>query len=182
MSAGAIFVEDSAEAYQESLTERMRRGRLPVAEALRIATGIASCLRDLHAHHLVYGAVSSQLVEIRPSGAVLRNTGALSRLGDGQSDVAAFGKVLAELVRRMDGPQDLRAGIEALATRCRQEAPDMQQVLIVVRLLALQARQGAREMRRPLPVRRPKAASGWLQMVRQWKPLASLAALALSLK
>ncbi len=179
MSATAIAAEESAEAYQESLTERMGRGRLPLAEALGIATGIASCLRDLHAQHLVYGAVSSHLIEIRPWGAALRSTGALSHLGDGHHDVTSFGVVLTEMVHRMDGPENLRAEIEALATRCREEAPDMQQVLIALRLLTLRARQGARAVRKPAPVRRPKGASGWLDIVRQWKPLASLAALGL---
>jgi hypothetical protein len=184
MSAHAIPVEEGAEAYQESLTERMGRGRLSLAEALRFATQIATCLRDLHAQHLVYGAVSSQLIQLSPSGATLRSTGGLTRLGDGHHDVASFGAVLSEMLRRMDGPEDLRAEIEALAMRCREEAPDMQQVLITLRLLTLQARQGAGTVRRPLRARAPKRAAkteteSGRRLPWQWKPLANLAALGL---
>ena len=59
MSTNAAQV---SEVDQESLTERMARGRLPLAEALRYATQIATSLRDLHLHGLAYGAVSSQLI------------------------------------------------------------------------------------------------------------------------
>ena len=188
MSTNAAQV---SEVDQESLTERMARGRLPLAEALRYATQIATSLRDLHLHGLAYGAVSSQLILLGPAGAALRNTGGLTHFGDGRQDVMAFGAVLDEMVRGVDGPEDLLAEIRNLAIRCQEEAPDMQQVLIALRLLGLQSRQAASEGRKPVLARPPEAPPKRdaketvrlrLHMALHWKPLANLAALALSSK
>jgi hypothetical protein len=120
----------------------MGRGPLPLAEALRYATEIAISLRDLHMNGLVYGAVSSQLILLGPSGATLRGAGGPLPLGDGHKDVMAFGAVLSEIQRGIDGPEDFREKLGALATNCQEGAPDMQQVLIALRILGLQARQG----------------------------------------
>ncbi len=188
MSAAPVAVEELAEGYQESLTERMSRGPLPVAEALRYATQVATCLRDLHMQGLVYGAVSSQLILLGPSGAWLRSSGSLARLGDAHYDVADFGRVLGELLRSVEGPAVLQVDLGRLAIRCQVESPDMQQVLITLRLLALQARISTVAPPRPALV--PRAEVGrpalkaavlqWAEMARQWKPLASLVAFALS--
>ena len=125
----------------------MGRGRLSLGESLRYATQIGTCLRDLHMQRLVYGAVSSQLILLGPSGATLRTNGGLTHLGDGQFDVMAFGAVLGEMLRGVDGPEELKGEIGALAVRCQEETPDMRQVLIALRLLGLQARQGGGEAR-----------------------------------
>jgi hypothetical protein len=187
MSANAVPLEPSVEGYQESLTERMGRGRMPLAEALGYATRIAACLRDLHTQRLVYGAVSSQLILLGPSGATLRGSEGLRHLGDGHRDVTAFGGVLAEMVRRVDGPEDLCAELNSIAVRCQDEGPDMQQMLLCLRLLAL--RCGAPVVRRPVLVLRTARGSKpgpaesvrlRLHMCLRWKPLVNLAAFALS--
>lgn len=189
MSTGAVRIPEEVEAYRESLTERMGRGRLPVAEAVRHATQIATSLRDLHVHGLVYGAVSSQLILLGKSGATLRSGGGLTHFGEGHRDVTAFGAVLGEMLDKVDGPEELREEIRRLAVRCREEAPDMRQVLIILRLLALRTRQAVTLVRGPVLVQSPAEAPKreWnhavlhlAQMARHWKPLANLAAFALS--
>ena len=105
MSAAAAAIEGRGEGYQESLTERMGRAPLPVEEALRYAIQIATCLRDLHRHRLIYGAVSSQLILLGPAGASLRTSGGLACLGDPHADLAAFGAVLREVQRRVVVPK-----------------------------------------------------------------------------
>jgi len=186
MTAAPLAVEECAPAYQESLTDLLARCPLPVAEALRYAAQVATCLRDLHMQGLVYGAVSSQLILLGPSGASLRSSGSLARLGEAHYDVADFGAVLGDMLRRVVGPAVLQIEIGRLAIRCQVEAPDMQQVLITLRLLALRARSGT-VAHRPAPVRYTEAARRpalketvlqWAHTARQWKPLASLAALA----
>jgi len=159
MSAAAAAIEGRGEGYQESLTERMGRAPLPVEEALRYAIQIATCLRDLHRHRLICGAVSSQLILLGPAGTSFRTNGGLARLGDPHPDVAAFGAVLEEMQRRVVGPEALRQKLEALATRCQAETADMQKVLIALRLLALQGRQSA--VQRPVVVQLPRRARKW---------------------
>jgi hypothetical protein len=191
VAADAATVAENLEVDQESLTERMARGRLPLADALRYATQIATSLRDMHLQRLVYGAVSSQLILLGPRGATLRSSGGLTHLGEGRDDVQAFGAVLGEMLRGIDGPEELRVEMGTLATCCQQEAPDMQQVLITLRLLGLRLRQGAALRRTPMLACRPKVAAKprrkflqgelvlqWLDAARQWKPLANLGALA----
>jgi len=172
MSAAATAMEGRGEGYRESLTERMGRAPLPVEEALRYAIQIATGLRDLHRHGLVYGAVSSQSILLGPAGASLRSSGGLSRLGDRHPDVAGFGAVLGEMRRRMAGPEGLGEKLEMLAMRCQEESADMQKLLIALRLLALEERLGAVVAPRLELVRRPK-------MARKWAPLANIAALAM---
>ena len=161
MSAATAAMEGRGEGYQESLTERMGRGPLPMEEALRCAIRIATCLRDLHRHGLVYGAVSSQLILLGPAGAFLRTNGGLANLGDSRPDVAGFGAVLEEMRRRTVGPAALREKLAALAMACREEAADMQKVLIGLRLLALEERQSAVTVPRPVLVPRPKVVAKW---------------------
>jgi serine/threonine protein kinase len=140
MSAAAAAMEGSGEGYRESLAERMARAPLPVEEALRYAIGIATCLRDLHRHGLVYGAVSSQSILLDPAGASLRSSCGLARLGGRHPDVAGFGAVLGEMRRRVVGPEAPCEKLERLAMRCQEETADMQKVLIALRLLAIEER------------------------------------------
>lgn len=183
MSAAAVALEARAEGQQESLTERLSRGPISLEEAVRHAVRIATCLRDLHSQGLIYGAVSSQLIQIGQWGAFLRTAGGLAQLGDGRIDVAAFGTVLDEMLRRLEGPEKWRAELDELATECRRQTPDMQQVLIALRLMGLRMRQRAVLVRTPVPqaVALPavqQTVQRWAQAARQWKPLASFAALA----
>jgi hypothetical protein len=170
-------LEEREETRQESMAARLGRAPLPIAEALRYSTQIAAFLRDLHVQGLVYGAVSSHLILLGPSGAFLRVTGALARLGDARADVTAFGTVLSEMARRTEGSPEFQRELEALAGRCREESPEMQQVLITLRLLALAARQLQAPPRKPAPI---APLHNWARTVPLWKPLANLAAFALS--
>jgi hypothetical protein len=187
MSANAVALPERVEVRYESLVERMDRGGLSLAEVLGYATQIAAGLRDLHTQRLVYGAVSSQLIVIGASGATLKSSGGLRRLGDGRRDVAAFGAVLAEMVCRVDGPEDLCAELIAIAARCQNDACDMRRVLISLRLLGLRLSTAA--ARRPVStqrtVTRNRAAAkpGFADRIRlrfhmslHWQPLANLAA------
>jgi serine/threonine protein kinase len=161
MSAAAAGMKGCGEGYRESLTERMSRAPLPADEALQYAIQIATCLRDLHRHGLVYGAVSSQSILLGPPGAFLRSSGGLSRLGGRHPDVAGFGAVLREMRRRMTGPEGLGGKLENLAMRCQEETADMQKLLIALRLLALEERLSAVAEPRLELVRHPKMARNW---------------------
>jgi len=188
MSTQAAGISGIVEPYQESLTERMARGRLSLAETLCYATQIATSLRDLHLLGLVYGAVSSQLILLGPSGAVLRNTGGLAQFGDRHHDVKAFGAVLGAMIAGADGPEELLAELRGLAMRCQEETPDILQVLITLRLLGFRSRLATAEVRKLVLVRCPAAAAKrdvtetvrmGLHLALHWRPLASLAAFAL---
>ena len=192
MNTTAAFTAGSEEAYQETLSDRMAQAKLSLADALRFATQIATTLRDLHAQGLIYGAVSSQLILLNQDGAALRNTGNVARLGDRQSDVKAFGRVLGEMFSRVICEwefEPVRQQAHALALNCEDGVPEMRQVMVTLRLLGLQARQARPTAPPPAPVqqlkvepKRPK-----VQKVRvrlrfnlQWQPLVSLATFALA--
>lgn len=189
MSGNLVEMAERTESHQDSLAERLARAPLSLGEALRCATEIAAALRDLHRQGLAYGAVSSQLIEMGRVGATLRPTGALKRLGDGRGDVAAFGTVLDEMLRRAEtagGRLDtLREQARALARRCADESPAMQQVFVTLRLLVFEARQRGTGVRpavvRPMPAAEP-AEAVWphirarVRLALHWRPLAGLAA------
>ena len=192
MRGNLVEMAERVEAHQDSLAERMARAPLSLGEALACATQIAAVLRDLHRQGLAYGAVSSQLIEMRQSGATLRPTAGLQRLGDGRSDVAAFGAVLDEMLRHAEtagGPLDaLREQARALAERCSNQSPAMQQVLIALRLLVFEARQRGASIRpacrqamaHPAPDAAAPPAARWphvrarVRLALHWGPLASL--------
>jgi hypothetical protein len=181
MSANPVIpFNQSAEPFQESLTDRMGRGRLPLAEALAYAIQIAASLRDLHAQRLVYGAVSSQLIVLGPAGAELRSSGSLTRLGNARADVTSFGTVLSEIMRKVDGPEAICAEMNALAVRCQDDVPDMRQVVVLLRLLRLRFRQGSVRVLRPIlvppPEEAPRTKKAFLRLhlSLHWKPLVHL--------
>jgi serine/threonine protein kinase len=183
MSANPVIpFNQNAEPFEESLTGRMGRGRLPIAEALGYATQIAACLRDLHTQGLVYGALNSQSIVLGPAGASLRSSGSFAHLGDARADVTAFGLVLSEMLRKVDGPDAWCAELNALAVRCQDDAPGMRQVLMVLRLLRLRVRQGAVKVLRPIlvprpePVPRGKRVWARLHLSLHWKPLVHVVA------
>lgn len=194
MSGNLVEMAERAESHQDSLAERLARAPLSLGEALCCATEIAAALRDLHRQGLAYGAVSSQLIEMGRAGATLRSTGALKRLGDGRSDMAAFGAVLDEMLRRAetaDGSLDtLREQAGALARRCSDGSPAMQQVFITLRLLMFEARQRGTAVRpayrpavvHPTPAAAEPPEAPWphvrarVRLALHWRPLAGLAA------
>jgi hypothetical protein len=186
MSGNPVEIAEPTEARQDSLAERLARAPLSLEEALRYATEVALVLRDLHRQGLAYGAVSSQSIELGESGAGLRPTPGLKRLGDGRRDVAAFGAVLDELLCRTGTAggafEGLREEARALARRCSNESPPMRQVFIALRLLVLQARQyrTGRLLRPPeAHATRPSAprpARAAVRAGRLWESLARLAA------
>jgi hypothetical protein len=188
MTASPTPIAESPEISPGSLAERIAQSSLSVGEILRYATPIAAALRDLHAQGLVYGAVSSRSILLRPAGAALQEYGGLRRLGNASGDIAAFGEVLRETLRGAHGREDLREELRQLAIDCQDTAADMQVMLIALRLLGLKARQVAR-MPRPAPSTRQEVAAKAevkeavrlrLHLSLHWKPLANLAAFALS--
>ena len=131
------------EAAGESLEERLARGAMPFREALQISTGLAAELRGLHAHGLEYGALSAGTVVIGACGAGLAPRRGLARRADGRGDVAAFGGVMEQMLDGAETPRhllELRAEAAGLAHQCRTQTPEIQQVLIALRLLGMQAR------------------------------------------
>lgn len=131
------------EATGESLEERLARGAMTLREALEGTARLAAQLRDLHALGLEYGALSARTVVIGPRGASLAPRSGLARRADGRGDVAALGGVLQEMLDGAETPRHLlalRAEAAGLAHRCRAQAPEIQQVLIALRLLGMRAR------------------------------------------
>jgi hypothetical protein len=109
-------------------------GALTLANVLSRATDLASELNELHDCGLAYG--------IGALGMALR--------ADGRRDVEAFGAVLADMlagVAATRGLTALHAEAALLSARCLEEAPDILQVLIELRLLRMRARQGELEKR-----------------------------------
>ena len=136
-------IGDDIEAATESLEERLARGAMPFREALESATRLAAQLRDLHVHGLEYGALSARTVVIGACGAGLAPRRGLARRADGRGDVAAFGGVMQEMLDGAETPRhllNLRAEAAGLAHQCRAHAPEIQQVLIPLRLLGMRAR------------------------------------------
>jgi hypothetical protein len=136
-------IEVDAEAAGESLEKRLARGAMTFREALESATEMAAQLRDLHAHGLEYGALSAQTVVMGAWGAGLAPRSVLARRADGRGDVAAFGELMELMLDSAETPQHLsefRAEAAGLAHRCRTQAPEIQQVLVPLRLLGMRAR------------------------------------------
>jgi len=185
----AQIAESAAEPPTESLAERLARCPLPLQEALRCAMQVGTALRRLHAEGLAYGEVSSQLIFVGESGAVLRPAPRPQNVGEPGGDVTAFGKLLDEMLRCEDTEGEalhcIRAEAHMLALRCRSESPSMQHVLINLRLLAVLIRQQG-TVARPVTcqtqsamlsssagVVRPRVRIR-IRMSIRWKPLARL--------
>jgi hypothetical protein len=177
MSIGVATEEQRAEAHEETLSERMVRGSLPFAEALQDAIQIATCLCDLHAQGLTYGAVSSDAILLGAEGVSLRPGGG-ARLGDKHDDVASFGGVLREMLRAAEAAE-LHEEVEALATRCQKDTPDMRHVAIRLRILALRLRHSALAARLPAALQKKRKVRLRIHLSLHWRPLVNLAAFAL---
>ena len=138
-----IDIGVDVEAAGEPLEERLARGAMTFREALEIATKLAAALRDLHAYGLEYGDLSARTVVLGSSGAFLAPRRALARRADGQGDVTAFGELMELVLDGAETPRHLLAlwaEAAGLAHRCLTQAPEIQQVLIPLRLLGMRAR------------------------------------------
>jgi hypothetical protein len=152
-------IDRDAQAAGESLEERLARGAMTFHEALQSATQLAAQLRDLHAHGLEYGALSARTVVIGACRAGLAPRSGLARRAEGRGDVAAFGGVMEQMLDGAETPQHLlalRAEAAGLAHRCRSQAPEIQQVLITLRLLGMRARVAP-----PAPPAKATPGAGW---------------------
>jgi hypothetical protein len=138
----------------ESLAARLRRGPLPLALALRFATGIASELRDLHAEGRVHGAVELESLRLSPPGISLGDPRGENGGAGMEQDVEGYGRLLNCMLTGNPEPQPPvvmprnRQSVEALraealnhARRCLCSRPGIQRVVTEVRLLSVLARQ-----------------------------------------
>ena len=104
--------------------------RLPFAQALRVASGIASALRHLHARGVTHGDLYGHNILIDDIGhALLGDFGAASFLpavAPSQQgllqriEVRAFGILLEELLQRCEVPGEHAAQLAELVRRCQQ--------------------------------------------------------------
>jgi hypothetical protein len=144
-----------------TLAERLARGPLSLAYALQCATDLATALRQLHADRYAHGSINAGTVLLRESNARLAPAYPNSRASQ-HDDVAAYGAVLYQLVNGCAPPagftvtrplptahrnnaEGLAAAATDLAYRCMashpENAPEMQKVLMEVRLLSVLSRQ-----------------------------------------
>jgi Tol biopolymer transport system component len=72
-----------------TLAEVLAKGRLPVPEALRIATQIADALEAAHARHVVHRDLKPGNVKVRPDGLVKVLDFGLAKMGDPASGASA---------------------------------------------------------------------------------------------
>ncbi len=153
------------QSVRETLADRIAQGPLPLAYALRCATDIALAMRDLHADGRAHGRVEAATVLLRGRGASLAAPLGRSAHISIRTDVAAFGRVLHQMLTghkpgshsaaisghsvSRKGAAGLHDSALRLAERCyaspAETAPTMQKVLTEVRLLAVIARQADEE-------------------------------------
>jgi hypothetical protein len=176
IETGVITDNDvDTEAAGERLEERLARGAMSFDEALQSATQLAAQLRDLHASGLEYGALSAATVTMGACGAGLAHRNSLARKADGRGDVTAFGELMELMLDGAETPERLLefwAETAGLADRCRTQAPEMQQVLIQLRLLGMRAR-----MALPAPRVDPTASEGLVARLKSFVLLAATALL-----
>ena len=89
----------------ETLSERLRRGALPIAEAVRMATQIAGALAAAHQHGIVHRDLKPGNVMLTKSGAKLLDFGIAQALptSSGEPGTAATTTVAQSLGDRMAG-------------------------------------------------------------------------------
>lgn len=143
-------------APDESLAARLRKQPLPLALALRLATGVASELRDLHAQGRAHGAVELESLRFSRSGIFLGDARGGKDKAGMRRDIAGYGRILNCMLtgspepqvlpvvpRKHCSPEALRAAALDHANRCLSGRPGIQRVVTEVRLLSVLARQMA---------------------------------------
>jgi serine/threonine protein kinase len=137
----------------ETLAVRLKRGKLPVHEAVRFGAQIAAALAVAHAQGIVHRdlkpgnimltksgvkvldfglAKSSVDPSITAAGAVMGTPAYLAperlegKEADARSDIYALGLVLAEMItgKRSADPESLPPALERVINRCLQADPD----------------------------------------------------------
>ncbi|MGP8245372.1 MAG: hypothetical protein ACLQVN_12745 [Bryobacteraceae bacterium] len=158
-------------APDESLAARLRKEPLPLALALRLATGIASELRDLHAEGRAHGALELESLRCSRSGISLGEARGGTDKASMRRDIAGYGRILNWMLTGSPEPQApagplkhrsseaLRAQALDHARRCLSGRPGIQRVVTEVRLLSVLARQMPEAAAKgPLP---PRSAPNW---------------------
>lgn len=124
--------------------------RIPFAQALRVAVGIASAMRHLHAQGVSHGDLYGHNILLDDTGDVLLGDFGAASLHTAASwqhlalqriETRAFGILLEELLTRSEVPAHLRAPLDDLLTRCLQAdvnaRPDFAEIdATLARLLA----------------------------------------------
>jgi hypothetical protein len=179
----------------QTLSDRMATGRIPVAEALRIATLLADQLRQLHEQGAVHGAltpaavaIDGPAVELLPAGtpdaAYAAPEVLAGKPADLRSDIYSFGGVLLEMLTgrpTFDRPTGSPA-VDRLMNGCMAKAPEarfqrVQKLMLELRMLTTATRRSA-----PAPA--PAAAPSDLEqriaarLAEQEKSVASVAQVA----
>ena len=94
------------------LSQSLAEGKLPVVDALRLATNLAEALRKLHEEGRVHGALTPSKIEITASGVNLtpvqppqRDVNPYTapevlrgRMADARSDIYSFGAIVYEMI------------------------------------------------------------------------------------
>ena len=162
-------------APDESLAARLRKEPLPLALALRLATSIASELRDLHADGHAHGALELESLRFSRSGVSLGEPRGGTDKASMRRDIAGYGRILNWMLTGSPEPpapvvmpqkhrsvEALRAAALDHARRCLSGRPPTQRVVTEVRLLSVLARQlpeASVKIQPPPPPLRP--APGW---------------------
>lgn len=103
-----------------TLAERLSDGRLPVADALRIAAACAEQLRQMHEQGRVHGALTPSTIRLTEGGVELQPAAAAltpytapevlaGRPADQRTDIFSFGAILYEMItgrRAFEGGDD----------------------------------------------------------------------------
>ena len=131
----------------ETLTHRLARGALPLADLLTYAMDVAVALRDLHNEGRAHGSVGTESIWVEHGSATLSPASARAPVSTPAADIPAFGAVLQSMLDALDasGPMDARAKLRELRAWCRggpgQELPGMQSVIVELRLAGMMARK-----------------------------------------
>ena len=153
-----------------TLADRMREGRLPVAEALRLGMNLADALRRLHDGGSVHGALTPACVDLKEMGVELTAASvpvdestpycapevAQGRKPDPRADIFSFGAIMFEMLTGQpaftedpcDAPAPVSgsAAVDRLVMPCLAKSPEertprMQKAIMELKLLAVAARR-----------------------------------------
>jgi serine/threonine protein kinase len=139
-----------------TLAAHLSEGRVPVPDALRYATLLGEELRKIHGRGEVHGDVSPESIMLNGAGLELVPAAGTSDTRTPSTDIFAFGAVLHEMLtgrRIAEGvtpvapeptgmPVADRLLAYCLADEPAARPPNMQRVLLELKLVALAARSG----------------------------------------